>query len=292
MSGVAFAITAGIGFGLFQAVNRRANTGIDAYRATFGLLAIGTVLLAGWSLLTQDLSLLTSAPLASLAFFGAAGIIHFFLGWTFLALSQQRVGASRTSATVAVAPLIASILAAVVLDEGLTAVIITGVLLAVIGLALLALRSSTASADDGQRFPIFGLAAAISWGTSPLFIRWGLEGLPAPILGVTVGLAAAMAAYALALTVSGRWSAGRLPTSNLWWLAVAGVLVAVAIAAQWISYDLIAIAIAFTIMQLAAPVVIVTAPVIVGTDMERITWRLVAGTALVMSGSILAILAA
>lgn len=292
MSGVAFAIAAGVGFGLFQAVNRRANREIDAYRATFGLLAVGTLSLTMVSLVSQDLALVTAAPVSSIVFFGAAGIVHFFFGWTFLSLSQQQVGASRTGATAAATPLVASLLAAFVLGEGLTVIIGLGVVLVVTGLAVLSLRSRAAGHLADHHFPWFGLGAALSWGTSPLFIRWGLEGLPAPLIGVTVGLASAMLAYALALTFTRRWGVGTIPRSSLGWITLAGVLVAIAIAAQWTSYDLIAIAVAITLMQLSAPVVIVAAPLIVGGDMEHITRPLVVGTLLIMSGSILVILSA
>ena len=291
MSGVLFAIAAGVGFGLFQAVNRRANDGVDPYQATFALLAIGTVGLVVASVVSQNLELLRSAPLSSLAFFASAGIVHFFFGWTFLSLSQQQVGASRTGAAVAAAPLVGSVLAAFVLDEGLTFIVGLGVLLVVAGLAVLAARGMTTVAAGGGKIPWFGLAAAVSWGTSPLFIRWGLEGLPAPLLGVTFGLASAMVAYAVALTVTGRWRTGTIPVTNLGWLALAGALVAIAIAAQWTSYDLITIAVAITLMQLATPVVILTAPWIVGTATERATIPVVTGTAFIMGGSILVILA-
>lgn len=291
MSGVLFAITAGITFGLFQAINRRANANADPYRSTFALLAIGTVALAIASVLSQDLGLLAIAPLSSFGFFAAAGIIHFFFGWTLLSLSQQQVGASRTGSAVAAAPLVGTLLAALVLGEQITAVIGVGVVLVVGGLAILALRGMGSLEGGVSHIPWFGLAAALSWGTSPLFIRWGLEGLPAPLIGVTVGLASAMLAYAVALTVTRRWTTGTIPTENLRWIALAGALVAVAIAAQWESYDRITIAVAITLIQLATPVVILTAPLIVGAEMERATIPMVLGTALIMAGSTLVILA-
>ncbi len=140
MTGIALAVTAGIGFGLFQAVNRRANQSIDAYLATFGLLFVGTAALSVVVALTQDLGELASAPISSLFLFAAAGIIHFYFGWTFLTLSQQHVGASRTGATAASAPLIGSVLASFALDERLGWVTGAGVVLVVAGVASLSLR--------------------------------------------------------------------------------------------------------------------------------------------------------
>ena len=105
-------------------------------------------------------------------------------------------------------------------------------------------------------------------------------------------MAAATLAYGISLTVTGRWGgSGAIARSNLMWLGFAGLLVAIAIASQWSSYDLIAIAVAITLMQLSAPVVIATAPLIVGTQMERVTPPVIIGTSLIMAGSILVILA-
>lgn len=292
MSGVALAITAGVGFGIFQAVNRRANQGLDAYRATFGLLLIGTVGLAVVSALTQDLSLLGAAPLSAILHFAAAGIVHFFFGWTFLSLSQQRDGAARTGATAGATPIVGTILAALALGEGVGIVIVAGVLLVVAGVMTLSFRGAVPGASLLRSVPWFGLLSATSWGTSPLFIRWGLEGLPAPLLGVTVGMAGATLSYAVALTVTGRWSGRPISGSTFRWLALAGVLVAISIASQWSSYDLIPIAVAITLMQLSAPVVILTAPLIVGSHLEKITPPLLLGAGLVMAGSILVIQAA
>lgn len=292
MSGIVFAIIAGVGFGIFQAVNRRANSGIDAYRATFGLLLIGAIALAIVSAITQDVEDLWAAPLSSLAFFAGAGIVHFYFGWTFLSFSQQQVGAARTGATAAATPLVGSLLAALVLGEALTLATGAGVVLVVAGLAILSLRGMKTVSADGTKIPWFGLLCAVSWGTSPLFIRWGLEGLPYPLLGVTVGMFAAALAYGISLTVTGRWSgSGAIPRSNALWLTLAGLIVAIAIASQWASYDLIEIAVAITLMQLSAPVVVATAPLIIGTEMERITSPLVIGTGLIMAGSIIVILA-
>ena len=292
VSGVTLAVVAGVGFGLFQAFNRRANRGIDAYRATFGLLAVGTISLMIVAVATEDLGVLREAPLVSYVYLAVAGVVHFFLGLTLLALSQQRVGAARTGAAVAATPLVATVMASLALGEGLAAVTAAGVVLVVTGLAVMSLRGRGSEEARFRSIPWFGLGAAASWGTSPLFIRWGLEGLPVPLIGVTIGIAAAMVLYAVVLTATRRWKTGPLPRSNLLWLMAAGTLVAAAIVAQWTAYDLITIAVAITLMQVAAPVVILVAPVIVGTRMERITVPVVSGAFLIVAGSIVVVLAA
>ncbi len=72
---------------------------------------------------------------------------------------------------------------------------------------------------------------------------------------------------------------------------LAGLSIAVAIGTQWRSFDLIEIAVATSILQISVPIVVVTAPIIVGTEFERITLPLAVGTVLVVGGSTLTVLA-
>jgi drug/metabolite transporter (DMT)-like permease len=287
MGGAAWALFAGASFGIFQAVNRRANQLIDPYRATFGLLLIAVAGLGTFSAATQDLTLLTSAPVFAFFAFGAAGVVHFFFGWTFLSLSQQRIGAANTGVVTAATPLIGSLLAALVLDEPLGAVALVAIALVSAGVILIARRAS----GSGRRltYPWFALGASLSWGTSPLLIRWGLDGLSSPVIGVTIGLTAAAALYAVVL------ASGRAPTTSgmphrvLRWIVIGGVLVAAAIAAQWTALDLVEVNVVVTLQQVATPVVVLVAPVIVGTAVERWTWRLILGMVAVVAGSTMVI---
>ncbi|NIS35099.1 MAG: EamA family transporter, partial [Actinobacteria bacterium] len=138
MTGLAMALVAGVGFGVFQAVNRRANQLIDAYRSTFRLMLMAAAIVALTAVATQDLDPVAAAPFWAFAAFAAAGVVHFFFGWTFLALSQQRIGAARTGVAIAATPLIGSVMAALVLDEPLPALTLVGVLAVVLGVALIA----------------------------------------------------------------------------------------------------------------------------------------------------------
>jgi transporter family protein len=136
MTGALWAIVAGVGFGLFQSFNRRAGRGIDAYWATFILIFVSAVILAIASVLTEDLSLLRTAPLRAYINFGLAGFIHFFVGWTFLSISQKLVGAARTGALVGASPLFAFIIGILVFGEFLSLSVILGIALVVAGVYL------------------------------------------------------------------------------------------------------------------------------------------------------------
>lgn len=137
MTGVLWAAISGVGFGLFQTLNRRAGRGMDAYQATFILLLVSALVLATASLATEDLNLLRTASPMALVNYGLAGLIHFFVGWTLLNVSQQRVGAARTGALVGATPLFATAIAALTLGEFLRPPTLLGVVLVVAGVYLI-----------------------------------------------------------------------------------------------------------------------------------------------------------
>src|SRR5690606_38231346 len=102
----------------------------------------------------------------------------------------------------------------------------------------------------------YGLAAAVCWAISPIFIRKGLEGLPSPLLGVTLSLVVNVIAYGLVLLLR-RGEAQRdvpLNTGLLFLQLLAGVLVGLSMAARWIALDLVEVAIVLAIGRLNVPV--------------------------------------
>ena len=112
MTGPALAAAAGLGFGVFQTLNRRAVGGMnDAYLATFIqlLTALGVLVVA--SLTTENLELLGDATALSLFYFSLAGVIHFSVGWTFLNMSQMRIGAARSSPLLSTTPVFGAVIA-------------------------------------------------------------------------------------------------------------------------------------------------------------------------------------
>ena len=118
MTASLWAVASGIGFGLFQSLNRRALVDIeDPYVSTFLNLVIAALALLGVALATEDLTRLLDAGAWPLIAFAAAGVVHFLLGWTFLNLSQRRIGAARTSPLLTMTPLFALVVAAITLGQ-------------------------------------------------------------------------------------------------------------------------------------------------------------------------------
>lgn len=134
--GIFWAIVAGVGFGLFQVLNRKAGGRIDAFLGTFSLLAISSIVLVAASFATEDLAVLRSVPLIAFVNFALAGLIHFLGGWTLLTFSQHRIGAARTGALIGAAPLFATFIAALTLNEFLNFPTLVGIFLVVAGVYL------------------------------------------------------------------------------------------------------------------------------------------------------------
>ncbi|HKZ83262.1 MAG TPA: EamA family transporter [Anaerolineae bacterium] len=301
MSGALWAVVAGVGFGVFQSLNRRAVSGMDVYLATFLQLLVSALVLAAISLLTVDVSLVSRAPMEALISFALAGFIHFFIGWTFLNISQQRIGAARTSPLIGTTPLFAAVIAAVTLRESLNAVSLLGIVLIVAGVYVVSNRSGPSSATgvvahgpvagaNLWRASLFGLSAALCWAISPIFTRQGLEGLSSPLLGVTIGMTASAAAYGLPLMVR-RKQQGALPASTdaLLFKIAAGVLVGLSTWARWVALDLAPVAPVLALTLVSVPVVILLSPIVSGKHQEPVTVALWAGAALIVGGALMLI---
>jgi uncharacterized membrane protein len=296
MSGAIWALVAGVGFGLFQSVNRRGVYGMDVYMATFVQLVVSSLVLGGISLVTEDVRSLFAAPLSALLNFAAAGFFHFFIGWTFLNASQKRIGAARTSPLIGTTPLFATVIAALTLREMPGLLALLGIGLIVAGAYVISRWPGNSSGttagpfkvDSGWRASWLGLSAAFCWALSPIFIRAGLAELPSPLLGVTVGAAASAIGYGALLLWQRQNRVTEKITAEAWiFKIVAGILVGLSTWARWIALDLAPVAVVLAITMVSTPVVIVLSPYVSGKHLEQVTATLWAGAGLIIGGALL-----
>lgn len=315
MTGALWAIAAGVGFGIFQTLNRRAVRGMDVFTATFIQLFLGALVLAVATLLTEDLTLLRSAPLAAWINFSLAGLFHFFIGWTFLNASQKKIGAARTGSLIGTTPLFAVVIAAATLAEFPTLIAIGAIFLIVGGVYLvnyarLHQRSAVRNlhpvsignphprpggnpaehTPTGWRSLWLGLGTALCWSISPIFIRFGLVDLPSPILGVTIGITACVLVYGLILGLRSLHSP--LPpvtTDALVFKVIAALLVGLSTWARWIALDLAPVAMVLALSLVNVPIVNLFSPLLVGRDLEQVTIQVWLGSGLIVGGSIILI---
>lgn len=312
MTGALWAAAAGVGFGLFQSVNRLAIADMDVYRSTFLQLVTSAAILLTGLAVRGDLSELGAMPMRALVNFAAAGLVHFFLGWTLLNMSQKRLGAARTSPLIATTPLFGTLIAAVTLGEVPGGVSIAGIVTIVGGASLVGMGHSrrpagvvtAAGSAAVETMPdrleppglawtasLAGLGAAMAWAISPIFIRRGLREIDAPLAGVTVSMIAAVVAYGLALLLRRPRRAGasspsrRAVASKL----IAGALVGLATWTRWYALSLLPVAEVLGLALLSVPTVMVLAPLLAGRDVERVTVPVLGGAALVIAGALVLI---
>jgi drug/metabolite transporter (DMT)-like permease len=299
MSGVMWALAAGAGFGLFQALNRQAVRGMDVYVATFVQLLVSSIVLVAISLITEDVGIVFSAPITAVLSFVAAGFLHFLIGWTLLNASQKRIGAARTSPLIATVPLFGALVAAVTIREFPTWLELIGIGIIVLGAYLISKegQSAVVAPSSTQRYTALlqaswmGLAAAFFWALSPIFIRVGLQGLPSPMLGVTIGVTASAMSYAVILLWQReRWLGVPIPNEAWTLKLIAGLLVGLSTWMRWVALDLAPIAVVLALTMISSPLVILLAPLISGRHLERVTAMLWAGTGLILAGALVLVL--
>lgn len=284
MSGVLWATLSGIGFGVFQSLNRRAIRGIeDPYISTFLQLSVATAVLVVASLASEDLSQLGEASGKAIGLFALAGIVHFVLGWLLLNMSQARIGASRTAPLITLTPLFGVVLAVVTLGELPSAAVLAAIAPIMAGAWLLASRGSGDIAIE--RDSAFAFGTAFMWALSAVLTVEALKGLHSPLLGVTLGLLAATAALGGALLARGSLGAIRsIAGSTLALKLLAAVLVAFATWFRLLALDETDVAVVLATNLVAVPIALVLAPIVVGRHLEQVDARVWLGGLLVAAG--------
>jgi DME family drug/metabolite transporter len=292
MSGTLLAAASGIGFGLFQSVNVRALRGTDdSYASTFVQVGVAAAVLAAASIGAGELGGVLDAPLWAIGDFALAGLLHFLAGWSLLNLSQQRIGAARTSPLLTTVPVFGVVIAAVTIGQLPGATALAAIALMCAGAYVVAMRGGLESPRVADALP--GLGCAFLWALSPIFILRGLEGFDSPVAGLTVGLIVSVAAFAPLYGLSrGRthaWIALKGSVGKLKLLA--GVLVAVSTWWRWAALEDATVGAVLALNLLSVPVVLFLAPVLAGRHIERVTAGLWAGAGLVVSGALILIAA-
>jgi drug/metabolite transporter (DMT)-like permease len=284
VSGVLWATASGIGFGVFQSLNRRAIRGIeDPYVSTFLQLSVATAILVVASLVSEDLSQLGEASGDAIAIFAVAGIIHFVLGWLLLNVSQARIGASRTAPLITLTPLFGVALAAVTLGELPSAAALGAIAPIMAGAWLLATRGG--GNFTIERDSAFAFGTAFMWALSAVLTVEALEGLDSPLLGVTLGLLAATAALGGALAARGSLGAIRSIARNTLALKLlAAVLVAFATWFRLLALGETDVGVVLATNLVGVPITLVMAPLLVGRHLEQADARVWLGGALVVAG--------
>lgn len=135
-----------------------------------------------------------------------------------------------------------------------------------------------------------GLGTALCFSSSSIFIRYGLETIPSPLIGVTIGMVFCTSAYGLILIVRFRNQIEKAKNisysrQGIFLLFFGGIFLGFGTLSRWIAIDLAPIAIVIGLSGLTVPVVLMLSPLLMGRSLENVTIRLWLGAGLVIIGA-------
>src|SRR3990172_630337 len=141
---------------------------------------------------------------------------------------------------------------------------------------------------QGWSSVVWGLSVALCFSISPIFIRHGLEILPSPLLGVTIGMVFSALGYGILLLLRRNHVVrSAISRSTMIYQLAAGVLVGLSTWARWFALDHAAVGVVLALGRLNVPVVILVSPFLLGQQLERVTPKVVLGALLIVTGSVL-----
>lgn len=135
-----------------------------------------------------------------------------------------------------------------------------------------------------------GLGIALCFSISAVLVRNGLNAFPSPLLGVTIGMFAAVIFYGAWLLVLSRRQ-HFAPVSRRTWLIqlLAGLLIGLGTWARYIAMDLTSIGIVLALGRINTPLVLLLSPLLFGRKKEPVTLTVWLGAGLIILGSLVLI---
>lgn len=218
--------------------------------------------------------------LSGIAYFALAGVIGTFGGRLLRFLSIETVGASMSAALINLSPLLASILAIIVLGERVTPPIVVGTLVIVVGTTLL----SAGGRRTGVRLValLLPLTSALCFGVVAVLRKIGLSGMT-PVFGFAVNVTAALVAYTTFLLASGQGALMVCRGPSLLYFMVAGVAEN---AGVFLLLEGLSIGTVSVVAPLASvsPIFVLALSFVFLRGIDIVNRRIVLGTLLIVSG--------
>jgi len=204
-------------FGLGSMIIRRAVLRASARYVTSISVFIGPPFFLLVASFSGELLKLGQFPWQVHAFFAVSGVMHFALGRNCANRAIQLIGATRSSIVTGLKAIVGIVLAVTILKETLTLFMGLGVVLALLGPALmlgkeLAVTSNTESGalshvtelDRHSLYKgmLYAVSAAVLWGSSSVFIKLALENGGSSVVGTLIAYLAASVAIGPSILLS------------------------------------------------------------------------------------------
>lgn len=228
--------------------------------------------------------------LESALWFAAAGLTGTLLGRICYFTSITRIGSSRTEPIKATQPLHATVIAVLLFGERVTALHFAGIVLIIVGVAVVSRevsRNGSASGPNSRRALLPGFAAAVFFGLEPILAKLGFADSDALFAGLTLRIVVAAAAFLAYL-----WFRDALPAmsqlggTNARWYVAAGVANTLFLLSYYGALQIAPVSIVVPIIQTSPLVVMVLALLFLPDQLERVTRCLAAAAAIVVVGAV------
>ena len=217
---------------------------------------------------------------AGIAYFALAGVVGTFAGRLLRYVSVETVGASMSAALINLSPLIASGLAILVLGEQVTAPVVLGTLVIVVGTTLL----SAGGRRTGIRFValLVPLTSAVCFGAVAILRKIGLMGMT-PVFGFAVNVTAGFVAYTAFLLASRQTALMLCRGRSLAYFVLAGVAENVGV---FFLFEALSRGTVSVVAPLASvsPIFVLALSPLVLRGIDILNRRIVLGTLLIVSG--------
>jgi drug/metabolite transporter (DMT)-like permease len=202
MLGVILGLISAAAFGANSIIARRGTLRAGSnYVATITIFSgpIFFFVLAG---IAGELNKLGGYSWQAYVFMALSGIAHFALGRTWGYRSIELIGSTRSTVVTGLSPIVTTVLAAIVLSESITFLMLIGILCTLAAplfilreqIAATHFQAKTLDRKTLYRGVFYGLGAAVFWGSSPIFVKLGFERGGTPVAGSLIAYLSALIA--------------------------------------------------------------------------------------------------
>lgn len=281
-----FALLPAVLWGFTPILSKRGMAGGgSSLQASLVVVTVDTSLYVIVLLATRGTAVFVDLPMEAIALFVAAGVVGTALGRLAIFTGIDRVGAAVNTAAVSIRPLFATLLAFVVLGEGVGPTVALGILVIVAGLLVLTISEGGDITGWATKDLVFPLAAALFFAIGNVARRFGLVTFPDVRLLEAVALNefGSMVALAGFAIVAGRRDVLRAPPRTYAYFSGSGTLTAVALLSLFAALQAGKVAIVDPLSATAPLFATIFAAVLL-RDVERVTRGVVAGATLIAVG--------
>ena len=207
MLGIVLGLASSVTFGANSIIARRGVLRVSSDYIAIVSIFTGLAFFILVTAVTGDLYVLARLTWKSYFFWALSGVIHFALGRTWAYRSLQLLGANRSNIVTSLSPIATVVLAMLLLKETVTPLQALGITFTLSGPILMLLKEQTyeegsstqSSAARGKEINardmflgvLYGAGAALFWGSSGIFIKFGLDAGGSPVVGSLIAYAAA-----------------------------------------------------------------------------------------------------